>query len=384
MITSLMQRLGVAPEQYRHGDIVVTSPIDGSELGRLTSATPDQVDEAIAKAQQAFLAWRRVPAPRRGELVRLFGEQLRRHKEDLGALVTWECGKILQEGLGEVQEMIDMADFAVGLSRQLYGLSMHSERPGHRMYEQWHPLGPVGVITIAFEAGRSMTDEINLLTILAEITGNAIHRAQLYDQSQRQVRRLTSLRDIDAAIASSFDLRLTLNILMDHTLSHLNVDAANIGLYHPDLRTLTYLPGVGFKIPSPTRPQVRIGEGLTGQVILRQQTCHITNLQSAKQAGEILMGFGAKNVLITHGVEGAYLITPSGAEQISIPQIQFDSMEKDSTGCGDQVMATVCAFLADGRSVKEAAHAGVIAGTLQFHRSGIVPVTRKELEQFIK
>lgn len=144
--------------------------------------------------------------------------------------------------------------------------------------------GPVGVITVAVEAGRQMTDEISLLTILAEITGNAIHRAQLYDQSQRQVRRLTSLRDIDAAIASSFDLRLTLNILLDHTLSHLNVDAVNIGLYHPNLQTLTYLPGVGFNTPSPTRPQVRIGEGLAGQVILKQQTCHVSDLQSAPEA----------------------------------------------------------------------------------------------------
>jgi response regulator RpfG family c-di-GMP phosphodiesterase len=144
--------------------------------------------------------------------------------------------------------------------------------------------GPVGVMVVAVETGKQIADEINLLTILAEITGNAIHRAQLYDQSQRQVRRLTSLRDIDAAIASSFDLRLTLNILMDHTLNHLNVDAVNIGLYHPDLQTLTYLPGVGFNIPSPTRPQVRIGEGLAGKVILKQQICHITNLQSAPEA----------------------------------------------------------------------------------------------------
>ena len=107
--------------------------------------------------------------------------------------------------------------------------------------------GPVGVLTITIETGRQINEEINLLTILAEITGNAIHRAQLYDQSQKQVRRLTSLRDIDSAIASSFDLRLTLNILMDQTLSHLSIDAVTIGLYHPDLQTLTYLPGIGFQ-----------------------------------------------------------------------------------------------------------------------------------------
>ncbi len=147
MIDSLMQRLGVALEQYRNGDIAVATPIDGSEIGRVRTATPAEVDTAIANAQRAFEAWRQVPAPRRGELVRLFGDQLRRHKEDLGALVTWECGKILQEGLGEVQEMIDICDLAVGQSRQLYGLTIASERPGHHMRESWHPLGPVGLIT---------------------------------------------------------------------------------------------------------------------------------------------------------------------------------------------------------------------------------------------
>ncbi len=143
--------------------------------------------------------------------------------------------------------------------------------------------GPVGVLSIAFAKGRQITEEINLLNILAEIVGNSIHRAQLYDQSQKQVRRLTSLRDIDSAIASSFDLRLTLNILMDQTISHLNVDAVNIGLYYPDLQTLTYLTGIGFNIPSATRPQMRIGEGLAGQVIVKQQTCHITDLQNAPE-----------------------------------------------------------------------------------------------------
>lgn len=147
MIDSLMQRLGVAPEQYRNGDIAVATPIDGSEIGRVRTATPAEIDTAIANAQRAFEAWRQVPAPRRGELVRLFGDQLRRHKEDLGALVTWECGKILQEGLGEVQEMIDICDLAVGQSRQLYGLTIASERPGHHMRESWHPLGLVGLIT---------------------------------------------------------------------------------------------------------------------------------------------------------------------------------------------------------------------------------------------
>ena len=110
-------------------------------------AGPADYECVVARAAEAFLDWRMVPAPQRGEIVREIADELRAHKADLGALVSLEMGKILAEGLGEVQEMIDIADFAVGLSRQLYGLTMHSERPGHRMYEQWHPLGIVGVIS---------------------------------------------------------------------------------------------------------------------------------------------------------------------------------------------------------------------------------------------
>lgn len=130
-----------------HGDLPVHSPIDGVEIARVPSHTPETAADIMEKAEAAFRAWRHVPAPKRGELVRLFGEELRMAKEPLGRLVTAECGKILQEGLGEVQEMIDICDFAVGLSRQLYGLTIASERPGHRMMETWHPLGPVGVIS---------------------------------------------------------------------------------------------------------------------------------------------------------------------------------------------------------------------------------------------
>jgi len=129
------------------GDHVVRSPIDGAEIGRVAFDTPQSVEAKIAASVEAFHAWREVPAPRRGELVRLFGEELRTHKDALGALVTLEAGKIVQEGLGEVQEMIDICDFAVGLSRQLYGLTIASERPGHRMMEQWHPAGPVAIIS---------------------------------------------------------------------------------------------------------------------------------------------------------------------------------------------------------------------------------------------
>ncbi|AIA74104.1 aldehyde dehydrogenase [Halomonas campaniensis] len=147
MIHSLMEKMGVAKEQYQGGDLIVTTPIDGSEIGRLTTASSSDIETAIANSEKAFQAWKSVPAPRRGELVRLFGDQLRQHKESLGELVTWECGKILQEGLGEVQEMIDICDLAVGQSRQLFGLTIASERPGHHMRESWHPLGPIGLIT---------------------------------------------------------------------------------------------------------------------------------------------------------------------------------------------------------------------------------------------
>ena len=129
------------------GDLAVHSPIDGSRIGTVTTATVDDVNDAVEKSNAAFLTWRNVPAPRRGELVRLFGNALRAQKQDLARLVTLDCGKPLSEGLGEVQEMIDICDFAVGLSRQLHGLTIASERPGHRMMEQWHPLGPVLVIS---------------------------------------------------------------------------------------------------------------------------------------------------------------------------------------------------------------------------------------------
>lgn len=125
----------------------VFSPVDGKKIASVKFATAEDYDKTIKKAQEAFLIWRTWPAPKRGEIIRQLGEALRDHKESLGKLVSYEMGKSLQEGYGEVQEMIDICDFAVGLSRQLYGLTMHSERPLHRMYEQWHPLGVVGIIS---------------------------------------------------------------------------------------------------------------------------------------------------------------------------------------------------------------------------------------------
>ena len=129
------------------GEIVSTSPINGKAIASVFKASEDDYQRVMAAAGKAFETWRQVPAPRRGEIVRQISLKLRQYKEPLGRLVTYEMGKSLQEGLGEVQEMIDIADFAVGLSRQLYGFTMHSERPDHRMYDQYHPLGAVGVIT---------------------------------------------------------------------------------------------------------------------------------------------------------------------------------------------------------------------------------------------
>ncbi|MDZ7683187.1 MAG: aldehyde dehydrogenase family protein [Fodinibius sp.] len=123
------------------------TPIDGSKIADTTVTTREEYDQVVEQAQKAFQEWRMVPAPKRGEIVRQIGLELREYKEELGQLVTYEMGKIYQEGLGEVQEMIDICDFAVGQSRMLYGKTMQSERPQHRMYEQWHPLGITGIIS---------------------------------------------------------------------------------------------------------------------------------------------------------------------------------------------------------------------------------------------
>ncbi|MCH8264118.1 MAG: aldehyde dehydrogenase family protein, partial [Proteobacteria bacterium] len=147
LATDLLKQMGLDEKIIQAGDLTVRSPVDGLPLGKVNTSSAAAVDSAIAQSVQAYERWKTVPAPRRGELIRVFGNKLREHKETLGALVTVECGKIYQEGLGEVQEMIDICDFAVGLSRQLYGLTIASERPGHRMAETWHPIGPVGVIS---------------------------------------------------------------------------------------------------------------------------------------------------------------------------------------------------------------------------------------------
>jgi len=144
---AVLKRLGVTADFNGADALIATSPISGGEIGRVRQVTADEARAAIDRAHGAYLAWRKVPAPRRGELIRLFGEELRAAKADLGRLVTLEAGKVTAEGLGEVQEMIDICDYAVGLSRQLFGLTIATERPEHRMAETWRSIGVVGIIT---------------------------------------------------------------------------------------------------------------------------------------------------------------------------------------------------------------------------------------------
>ncbi len=146
-VASIFERLGLPPSRWRNGVVSTLSPIDGKAVGGVTWCDAADAGAAIERAHAAFREWRMVPAPKRGELVRLLGEELRQAKTDLGRLVTLEAGKVASEGLGEVQEMIDICDYAVGLSRQLFGLTIATERAHHRMMETWHPLGVVGVIS---------------------------------------------------------------------------------------------------------------------------------------------------------------------------------------------------------------------------------------------
>ena len=143
----LLGKLGVDLSSVSGDRLPARTPVTGETIVTLSAASPQEVGRAIENAHRAFLAWRTPPAPVRGDVVRSFGQSVREHKAALGELVSIETGKILSEGLGEVQELIDMCDFAVGLSRQLYGLTIASERPGHRMMETWHPLGVCGVIS---------------------------------------------------------------------------------------------------------------------------------------------------------------------------------------------------------------------------------------------
>ncbi|WEZ82035.1 aldehyde dehydrogenase family protein [Rhizobium sp. 32-5/1] len=222
---TLLEKLGVSKDLYTGGDMASFSPVTGEQIASLKTVSAADAAAKIEKADAAFRAWRLVPAPKRGELIRLLGEELRAHKADLGRLVSIEAGKITSEGLGEVQEMIDICDFAVGLSRQLYGLTIATERPGHRMMETWHPLGVIGVISafnfpVAVWAWNSA---------LALVCGNAV----VWKPSEKTpLTALASQAILDRAIARFGDAPdgLTQVLIGDRTIGEVMVDHPKVPL----------------------------------------------------------------------------------------------------------------------------------------------------------
>lgn len=182
------------------------TPIDGGLLAAVSQASAEDYETVIETAQQAFLKWRMTPAPMRGQVVREIGEALRRHKNELGALVSLEMGKIKSEGQGEVQEMIDIADFAVGLSRQLYGLAMHSERPHHRLYEQWHPLGLVGIVT-AFNFPVAVW---SWNALIAAACGDVV----IWKPSSKTPLTALAVMNLIAPVVDKYDLQGVFNVLI--------------------------------------------------------------------------------------------------------------------------------------------------------------------------
>ena len=222
---SLLDKLGVVKDIWTNGSMPTFSPVSGEEIGKLKAVSADDAARAIDAAHDAFKTWRLVPAPRRGELVRLLGEELRAAKADLGRLVSIEAGKITSEGLGEVQEMIDICDFAVGLSRQLYGLTIATERPGHRMMETWHPLGVVGVIT-AFNFPVAVWA---WNTALALVCGNSV----VWKPSEKtSLTALASQAILDRAIARFGEApeNLTQVLIGDRTVGEVLVDNPKVAL----------------------------------------------------------------------------------------------------------------------------------------------------------
>ncbi|MBC5767251.1 L-piperidine-6-carboxylate dehydrogenase [Ramlibacter albus] len=221
---SLLDQFGIAAAA-RGGSLRVASPVDGAELAQVRTHSAADAKAIIGNAQQAFLAWRAVPAPRRGELIRLLGDELRAEKQALGQLVSIETGKILSEGLGEVQEMIDICDFALGLSRQLYGLTIASERPGHRMMETWHPLGVVGVIS-AFNFPVAVWAWNFALAI---VCGNAV----VWKPSEKTPLSALACQAIFEKAAARFGgapANLSQVVIGDHTVGEALVDDERVAL----------------------------------------------------------------------------------------------------------------------------------------------------------
>jgi aldehyde dehydrogenase (NAD+) len=192
---------------HTHGACLVSaSPIDGRTIAHVTQATAGDYQQVMQTAADAFQRWRMMPAPQRGQVVRDIGDRLREMKSALGQIITWEMGKIKTEGLGEVQEAIDMADFSVGLSRQLYGLTMASERPRHRMYEQWHPLGPVGVVT-AFNFPLAVW---SWNALIAAVCGNVV----IWKPSSKTPLTAIAVQNAIAPVIDQYDLDGVFNLVI--------------------------------------------------------------------------------------------------------------------------------------------------------------------------
>ena len=223
--TSILTELGLSDAEIASGTLNVRTPVDGSTFATVPETTSAEMTDIIGNAKKAFGAWRQVPGPRRGELVRILGEELRAAKEPLGRLVALECGKIYQEGLGEVQEMIDICDFALGLSRQLYGLTIASERPGHKMMENWHPLGVVGLIT----AFNFPVAPWAWNTALALACGNAV----IWKPSEKTpVTALACQKILEKAIAKFGDAPADLHqvVVGDREIGKIMTDSRDVSL----------------------------------------------------------------------------------------------------------------------------------------------------------
>lgn len=233
-IEQSLENLGISTENngvssggdfFAHGDLLESySPTDGKLIAKIKTANADDYNKVIETSKQAFKEFRMIPAPKRGELVRQFGLKLREYKDDLGKLVSYEMGKSLQEGLGEVQEMIDICDFAVGLSRQLHGYTMHSERPGHRMYEQYHPLGVVGIIS-AFNFPVAVW---SWNTALAWICGNVT----IWKPSEKSPLCAIACQNIITKVLKESELPEGISTMLvgDHKIGEMLVNDKNVSL----------------------------------------------------------------------------------------------------------------------------------------------------------
>ncbi|MCZ6616580.1 MAG: aldehyde dehydrogenase family protein [Gammaproteobacteria bacterium] len=278
--------VGLSPSELDEGDLAVVSPIDGKLIGRVVMQTPQEAAEMIAKGVEAFGSWRDVPAPRRGEFVRLLGNELREQKEALARLVSTECGKIFQEGLGEVQEMIDICDFAVGLSRQLYGLTMPSERPGHNMRELWQPMGVCGVITafnfpVAVWAWNAC---------LAMVTGNSV----IWKPSEKTPLTALAVQKIFNKVANNFP-------------------EAPLGL-----------------------AQVLIGDGAAGGVLVASPDVAIISATGSTDMGRavgpvVAARFG--RIILELGGNNAMIVTPSADLDMALRAIVFSAVGTAGQRC---------------------------------------------------